>query len=752
MAEATTPPPLSPEDAARLTDFARAFKAAARAVVLYPGAHPTIAATLGRIVQLTSPAALPAPLKITVLPDALLVDGRAPGRGDQAIGELAALLHSHLVGEMTVHAGGDVEAWRSFLLLLGRSIDSVRAEGGITRLWTTMAGRHVELREIDYTEVLRERDSGVAAAWDQVIANCLQGDAFSLDDETIRALVEIAGNSERLGEMMATLEARGHDAGIGAKTAAVLKMMRLVLEAVTKAEPDRLDPVLRNMATAVGQLSPDLLIGLLSHTQAETDPGDDSPRMVGAVVSRMSDKTIARFVARGVISDGGSPTDRLAQAFQSLVRDNEERQRLLALAKEDVAASALGQTDGFEQVWDHVAQKLLTSYSDSSYVSDEYGRELSRARTQALQVEQVSDDPPERLRSWLRTVATSAVRSLDLTLLLDLLRIERDAAKWHGLMQPVVRLIEDQFLVGDFEAAQKLLGVVVSEARGGESTERRQSATTAIDMLVAGSLLHHIVTHLATVDDIQFDRVKTMCVSLGEVMVRPIAEALSSEGNNRARERLTAIMLAFGNVGRRTVERLKGSANAAVRRTAIQLLRQFGGSDALPELTELLDDNEPQVQREALRAIINLGTDSAYKVLKDALASGTARSRDAIMQSITMLRDERAAPLFAYILTNVDHRGALGGVYLRAIDAIGTLRDPEGVAPLKNALYRGEWWAPRRTAAIRGAAAAALARIGTAEAVAVLKEAARSGPRGVRAVARSHADQAAVRSAREARS
>src|SRR5947209_20197409 len=92
-------PPLTPDETTRLTDFARACKAAARAVMLYPAGHPAIGATLGRIVQITSPATLRAPLKITVLPDALLLDGRAPARGDQAIGELAALLHDHLVGE-----------------------------------------------------------------------------------------------------------------------------------------------------------------------------------------------------------------------------------------------------------------------------------------------------------------------------------------------------------------------------------------------------------------------------------------------------------------------------------------------------------------------------------------------------------------------------------------------------------------------------------------------------------------------------
>ena len=69
---------LGPQETARLTELARACKAAARAVVLYPAAHPAIAATLGRIAALTAPAAMPASLRLTVLPDALLLDDRKP--------------------------------------------------------------------------------------------------------------------------------------------------------------------------------------------------------------------------------------------------------------------------------------------------------------------------------------------------------------------------------------------------------------------------------------------------------------------------------------------------------------------------------------------------------------------------------------------------------------------------------------------------------------------------------------------------
>src|SRR6266571_5159312 len=322
------PAPLGAAETARLTDFARACKAAARAVVLYPGGHPAIAATLGRIAHITSAAAQSGSLRITVLPDGLLLDERPPARTDAAITELATLLHSHLIGHLTVHAGGDVEAWRGFLVLLGRSAEAVRADGGISRVWTTMAGRHVELREIDYAEVLRERSGGDRAVWDRVIANCLQGSAFELDESGIRELLGIAGDSDQLVELMTTIEASaGASGGVGTKTAALMRMLSGIVDVVSKNDPERLEPVLRNMASAVGHCSPEMLLALLGPQGDE-----EGPRLMQAVISRMTDTTIARFVARHVIAEN-TPTNRLAQAFQTLVRDGDQQQRLLALAR-----------------------------------------------------------------------------------------------------------------------------------------------------------------------------------------------------------------------------------------------------------------------------------------------------------------------------------------------------------------------------------------------------------------------------------
>ena len=70
------PEHLSPEFAGRLAEFAKACKAATRIVSMYPATHPAIQSALARIGEATRHATMSGPFSITVLPDALLVNGR----------------------------------------------------------------------------------------------------------------------------------------------------------------------------------------------------------------------------------------------------------------------------------------------------------------------------------------------------------------------------------------------------------------------------------------------------------------------------------------------------------------------------------------------------------------------------------------------------------------------------------------------------------------------------------------------------
>ncbi len=747
MTHGTPDETLSPDLAQRLTDFARACKAATRSVTLYPGGHPSTSMALMRLVESAGRATAGGPLTVTVAPDGLAVDGRKPARPDSAIMELATLLHDHLIGEMRIVGAADPAAWHSFLQLLGRPTQELLLEGGIGRLWAATGGQHVTLREIDYAEVLRERKSGMDAAWESIVRFCLEGDAVDLDQDTLKALVEIATDKERLLELTRHIDTEASEGGgVRAQSRALIRLLRLVARAVMTASPDLLEPVLQNAAAAAGHLSPEVMLELLTERYQAPQGGLD---VVGAMVDRMSDETIATFVASSVVAERGA-TARLAQAFQALVAEDDRRAGLVELAQEEVLKTPLGRETTFQDLWQRASEMLL-SYRDDKFVSTDYARELSGARTQAIDVERVSDDPPERIAAWLATVADAEVRGLDLQLLLDLLRVEPDPDRWRDVLEPAVAHIDDLVLLGDFESAVPLTKAIATEAGGDGRADRRAFAVAAIDRLAAGHLMQSMVGHLRTVDDAAAELAKQLCHALGGGTIKPLAESLAAEERGRAFRRLTDILVSFGSRGRDAVEQLKQSANPAVRRTAIHLLSKFGGNDALTELAPLVDDKEPNVQREAIRAIVNIGSEEAFAVLEKALAGGNQPSREAITAALVSIRDERAIPLFSHILRTREYRRTLRTVYETAIEALGALGGPESVEALKAALYDGEWWAPFRTSAIRSMVAEALGETRTPEALTVLQDAAATGSRGVRSAARQQIARgvAPARGARE---
>jgi hypothetical protein len=722
-----------------LAEFARACKSAARSVSLYPGTHPSIAASLSRVTAASKRLTAGGDLTVGVHPDMLVVEGRVP-RADAAIGDLAALLHDRLVGELRVTRDAESEDWHALLLILSRTPEELIQDGGIGKAWTASGRTSLDIREIDYAEVLRERAGGDEAAWDRIIACCLQGESTTMDDRALATLVATVTDADRFGELLARLQASpaAEGAGMGATAAALLQVLRTAVDASTAHGGDA-DRVIDTMAASMAQLTPEMLLGLLA---AKHGGGPDSA-VAASVIERMTDDTIASFVANSVAVDREA-TERLAHAFEALVPESERKEQLLELAEGKARATSLGKDANFEDLW-QAAADMLTSYSDKKYVSDEYGRELSAARTRAVDVERVSDDPPERVQQWLDTISDTALRELDVELLLDLLRIEDDPVRWAMLASIVAEEIERRTLVGELEAAASLASGVLRQPQADGRSQLAPAASALADKLSAGPLIRHIIVQLRTADDTGIAAAARMCQTLGSAAVRPLAEGLAVEDSSRAIQALREILLDFGAVGRSSVEQLKASTNPAVRRTAIDLLRVFGGNEALPELASMLGDADQQVQREAVRAIVQIGTDAAYAVLQRGLVTGGA-ARDMIVQQLISLRNDKAIPLLCHVLTSTAPSGVLAAAHLQIIETLGALNaHPASTQALRLALHRGIWWAPSRTATLREAAATALMRIGSPDTAAVLEEAARTGSRRVRKIARARAAAAARR-------
>jgi HEAT repeat protein len=735
------PPPTEPmaiEQSALLADFARTCKAAARAVSLYPGTHPAIGVSLSRLVASTGRLARDGPVRFAVHRELLAIDGRSPLRPDPAIGELATLLHERLIGRLTIRPDAGAEDWRALLLLLARAPDDLIAEGGIGQAWTRTGRPHFDIREIDYAEMLRERGGGEEVGWDRIIAYCLQEERGTLDEAALSALLEALGDPARFARLVEQLQyTTGDGTKVAVRVAAILALMRTAIEAARKQGDAEVDRAFETIATSFSRLTPELMIAVLERRHAGSR---EEATLVAAVTDRMTDSAMASFMARAVAADRQG-NERLAQAMEALAPSTDRKGWVVELAKTEALESELGAEPGFEQMWRDVSNIVMSysliSHVKSSFIPEDYGRELSASRKQAIEVERVSDDPPDRVQAWLATVSEPAVAQLDLEMLLDLLRIEGDLAHWEPIATIAASEAERRTLTGDVAAAHAVVEALVRETKADGRVALRAAATRLVDALGAGPLARHVAAHFRTVLDQDAERFSQLCRLLGPSVVRSLADALAREEHAVAIRRLGNLVLSFGAAGRRSVEQLKNSSNPAVRRTAVTLLRRAGGQEALLELASMLGDEDLEVQRESLHAMVEIGTTNAYSVLHRLLLEADT-PRDSALRELVAMRDDKAVPLFSYVIARGEPRGKLIAIQLSMIEALGTMRPrPESILALQQVLLRGNWWAPFRTTAQRQAAAASLRRLGTPEALGVLEAAATTGGRRTRKIARA---------------
>jgi HEAT repeat protein len=737
------PPPsaaetLSPERSAWLAEFARACKAATRIVSMYPPSHPSIQAALTRIAEASKQATSLGPFTITVLPDALVVGGRGLARPEPSAVELAALLHQQLIGEITLVDKLDGEGWHGFLSLLAKTPEEARALGGVTKVWEATKNGAITLKEIDYAEVLRERAGGEeSASWERILG-ALSEEKGGTEQTAMQSMMELANDPDRLAQFAGRLQEHGKASGDDSiqQRKSLLELMHGLANYAAERQPEGLDGVLNKMAGAAAQMSPEMLLTLITDPPpvATAGPGAGRMDLARELQTRLTDEMVSKFLVDNVVKDRGA-SNRLAAAFHTLAPDEGRRKDILEAATAQ-AAAMFGEDPQFESVWSSSSQ-MLVSYSDAEFVSEDYARELTLARSQAVEVEHAGDDPPVRIRAWLSTISEEEIRALDQRLVLDLLAIETRPEAWAGVLDLAIASAEQLVLVGDLILASQLIEAIVAASRR-EDSPFAAPAAAGVTRLTEGPLVRHLVLSLRQATDAEAMVANQLCRTIGPSLVEPLADALAAEDNARTVRRLRDILIGFGAAARAYADELRISPNPAVRRAAIYLLRALGGDAALPDLRSMLDDAEPQVQREALRAIVQIGTHDAYASLQQALQNGKPHTREAILQSLGSLRDERAAPLFVHILTHTGYTGELEGVYMSSMESLGKVAtDERSVSTLQDILHRGEWWAPYRTARIRNAAARALRNIASASADRALEEAVASGSGGVKRAARA---------------
>ncbi len=736
MPEAT---PLSPELSRGVSALARALVAAARSWSLYPPDHPAVSTSIDRLRVSLREASGGQPLSLGVTPDALLIDGIPVAPGAGPVADAATWLHHRDVLRLTF--GGEVPqtSLQRLLTLLSEDVSTVRTRGGPAKAWAELSDTSIVIEQIDFSHVMEDRDVENPARrkddlW-RTIVQAVTDRRKTLDESVQRRLLEIAGDTMAIGELARDVMAPNHSADgspmLTSQAAAVIAAYRHLVGIVDVMAPERRTEVMQNLAAATSALDPRIIMQMLSGPDEEggAGPGLD---LRGGLAAAFDDFKVAQLLATTLAIDGQA-SDRLADVFDTIAPDEPRKRRVLTLTRSLLSETSFGRTNQFQTLWTSMEELLLT-YNEKPFVSDQYRAGLDQigARADAM----AASDLPEEMRALVDTLGQDSVRRLSVILLIDLLTLERDAARAPELARDVAALCEDLLLAGDYESAVMVTRALAEQAANPKAVTH-QGCRLALDGLAQTPALREAADLFGDMSDGEAAQFSIVCEQLGPPAIDGLLPLLDVDALTPGRRRATLVIKGYHARAVTRLAPLIGSAHWYAQRNAAELLGETGSPEAVPLLQPLLRGGDPRVMQAAVRALSNIDDPAAARSVHTVLRSAAGEHRQAVVAALVAERDPRVVPVLVRILNESD---ALGGDHQIALDTLGAIGEIGGdraVPDVARTMLRRAWLGRRKLRALKEASLAALRRIGSPSAQAAIEDAAVRGDRLLKRLARA---------------
>jgi hypothetical protein len=726
---------LAPERVTGVTNLARTLVAATRNWTLYPPDHPASQASFERLADAIHAATSGAALSIAITPDSLLVEGLTVPPSPQ-VGEAARLLHDRDLLQLTFVGAVPRDALSKFLDLLADDRETVRQNGGPEGLWSKGGHRSIAVEQINYAAVLQHNnDDDTARKHDDVwqsIVRSIVGGAKAIDEIAQRRLLEIAADPAAIAELAAAVIATKYTADgapmIMSQAATVLAAFRHLASIVSVKEPDQQDGAMRNLAIATATLDPHLILQMM---KAEDDPAD-SVQVVKELTAAFDDTKVAQLLAAALSADGHA-TSKLAEVFDTIAPDPERKRRVLAMTRTMLAETSFGHSKQFKAVWNSM-EELCVSYNDRPFVSEHYQAQLENASARGEVA--AAKDVPEEMAEWAESLGQQNVRKLSVVLIIDLLKLESDAARAAEIADDMTALCEDLLLSGEYAEASNV-AAALNDAADNEQFVARPACRDALTRMATSPAMHEAVSVLGDFDADNLGRFTDMCRMLGAPTVEVLGMALKIPVTNPARVRAADIIVSFGASAVPHLAVFVEDERPYVRCNAAEILGRIASPDAVPLLQPLLRRNNPRVTQVAVSALAAIRDPAAARAIHTVLRTATGEQRRAVVDALVAGRDARIVPILVRILDESEPLGKDHSVVLDTLTALKVVHTDNAVRPIARVARRTRWFAPAKSRALKGNAIDALASIGTDASKEAIALAAVEGDRLLRKLAKA---------------
>jgi HEAT repeat protein len=737
-------PTLSPEVSRSVSALARSLVTAARSWALYPPDHPALGGSLDRLRAAIRDARGGQVFAFGVTPDTLLVAGiAATGREAAAVAEAARWLHDRDVLRMTFTGDVAVPALQKLLALLSEDSRVIRQRGGPATVWTSEGDTSVLIEQIDFSQVLQDREVTHPVRrkddlWRSIVRGILDR-RRPTEKAAQERLLAISGDVVAIGELANDVIAPHYTSDgspmLTSQAAAVVAAYHHLVGIVDVLSPERKQEVMQNIAAATANLNPHVVMQMLGAGAAGAAPAeglaDGGQSVVTGIMDAMDDSRVAQLLATTLAIEGQA-SQRLATVFNTIASDDERKTRVLSMTRRLLSETDFGRQDAFQSLWSSMEELLLT-YNERPFVSQSYRAGLDGVGARA---ERMSTDVPADLVELVATLGQDNVRRLSATLLIDLLALERDPARGPELARDVAALAEDLLLAGDYESALAVATALQTRAAD-PGAVTSQASRVALDALVATAAFHETADLLGDMGEEEAALFASICARIGPPAADALIRQFEAEAMTPGRARAAAIVRGYGVRGATRLAPLAGSAHWAPRRNLAELLADVGAPEGVPLLQSLLRGGDSRVMAAAVRALAHINDPAAARAIHTVLRAATGDQRRAVVEALVALRDARVVPVLVRILDESDPFGADHAVVLDTLDAVAQVGDDQAVTALSGLMRKKKLLARRKVKAVREKSLAALRAIRTPGAARALDEAAKTGDRMLRRLARA---------------
>lgn len=740
MADAPT---LSPEVSRGVSALARTLVAAARSWALYPPDHPAVRGSLDRLRTAIADTSGGQIFAFGVTPDTLMVAGVAVGGRDAgSIAEAARWLHDRDILQLTFAGDVGVPALRRLLGVLSEDSRVIRQRGGPARVWAEEGDASIAIQQIDFSHVMEDREvTNPVRRKDDLWRSIVRGvlDRKRPTDEATQArLLEISGDVMAIGELAGDVIAPHHTMDgspmLTSQAAAVVAAYHHLVSIVDVLSPERKQEVMQNLAAATANLNPHVVMQMLSGGEgAEGGGGGEagSGAVVTGIVNAMDDTRVAQLLATTLAIEGQA-SERLATVFNTIATDDDRKQRVLTMTRRMLAETDFGRQDAFQNLWSSMEELLLT-YNERPFVSASYRAGLDQVGGRA---EQMASDVPQDLVEMLDTLGQDNVRRLSVRLLIDLLKLERDAARAPEVAHDVAALAEDLFLAGDYESVLAVVTALQEQAADATAIASAGSRV-ALDGLVNTLPFVEAAELIGDMGDAEAGCFADICGRIGPAATDALKVHLETEALTPARARTSAIVKRYGARAVSRLASVAGSNKWAAQRNAAELLGDIGAAEAVPLLQPLLRGHEPRVITAAVRALASIKDPAAARAVHTVLRAATGAQRRAVVEALVAQRDARVVPVLVRIIDESDPFGADHAIVLETVGALAQVGDDQAVPALSALMRKKKFLARKKARALKEQSLTALRAIRTPAATQAVDEAAKTGDRMLRRLAAS---------------